>query len=86
VVDALQPHTYDYDTLQDMLYILFEPVPGATFYEDVSDRPGVMRRYNLGDERLVGITVHDVQKRLPSGIPQDKAIRQLVQTLVKQLA
>jgi len=37
VVDTLQPHTYDYDTLQDMLYILFEPVPGATFHEVISE-------------------------------------------------
>ncbi|MBZ0299408.1 MAG: hypothetical protein K8J31_06700 [Anaerolineae bacterium] len=77
--------TYDYDPVQDMLYILFEPVTGATFYDDVPDMPGIMRRYSMGDERMVGITVHDVKGRLSADILQNKAIRQLVQTLVEQL-
>lgn len=77
--------TYDYDSLQDMLYILFEPVTGSTFYEDVPEIPGVMRRYSMDDERLVGISVHDVENRLPSDTPQPEAIRQLARSLVEQL-
>jgi hypothetical protein len=69
-----------------MLYVLFEPVTGATFYDDIPNMPGVMQRYNMGDECTVSITVHDVKDRLTVDIPQDKAIRQLVQTLVEQLA
>jgi hypothetical protein len=76
---------YDYDSYQDMLYILFEPITGATFYEDVPNMPGVMRRFTLDDERLVGITVHAVQDRLAANHSQDKALRQLTQTLVEQL-
>lgn len=78
--------TITYDPLQDMLYILFEPVTGATFYDDVPHMLGVMQRYSTGDERVIGLTVPDVKDRLRSDIPQDKAIRQLVQTLVEQLA
>lgn len=77
--------TYDYDSVQDMLYILFEPVTDATFYEDVAEMPGIMRRFSMGDEHLIGITVHGVKGRLPSPTPQDKAIRQLAQSLVEQL-
>ncbi len=78
--------TYDYDTLQDMLYVLFEPVTGATFYEDVPDIPGVMRRFTMGDdERLVGITVHDVKKRLPSDLSDSEALRKLTQSLIERL-
>jgi hypothetical protein len=81
-----QTISYDYDPVQDMLYILLEPVTDATFYDDVPDMPGVMRRYSAADERLVGITMHDVKSRLLTNLPQDKAIRQLVQILVEQLA
>ena len=77
--------TFDYDPLQDMLYILFEPVTGATFYEDVPDMPGIMRRYRAEDERLIGITAHNVKDRLPPGKSPEQAVRQLAQSLVEQL-
>ena len=76
---------YDYDRIQDMLYILFEPVKEATFYEDVPDQPGIMLRFNISDERVVGITAHDVLERLSSDISQDIAVRHLAQELVNQL-
>ena len=48
--------------------------------------PGVMLRYTMNDERLIGITAHDVSQRLSPDTPQDIALRQLVQDLVKELA
>ncbi|MCB9456405.1 MAG: hypothetical protein H6671_10510 [Anaerolineaceae bacterium] len=77
--------TYDYDTAQNMLYILFEANPSATFYADVPDMPGVMLRYRISDESLVGITVHDGSNWLAADVPQDAALRQLVHTFVRQL-
>ena len=77
--------TYDYDSVQDMLYILFEPVKEATFYEDVPNQPGIMLRYSVSEERVVGITVHNVANRLPPDMPQDVATRHLAQKLVNQL-
>jgi hypothetical protein len=77
--------TYDYDAAQDMLYILFEANPGATFYDDVPDMPGVMLRHRISDESLIGITVHEVNSWLAADVPQDAARRQLVHTLVRQL-
>ena len=77
--------TCDYDELQDMLYILFEPVTGATFYEDVPEMPGVMRRFSADDEHFVELTVHDVAGRPPTDIAQEAAIRELAQALVEQL-
>ena len=50
--------------------------------------PGVMRRFLpvLGDdERLVGITVHDVKKRLPSDLSDSEALRKLTRSLIERL-
>jgi hypothetical protein len=55
---------YDYDPVQDILYVLFTPTVGPTCYEDSTQLPGVMLRYNGRTEELVGLTVHNVQRKL----------------------
>ncbi len=73
--------TYDYDPVQDMLYILFEPVTDLTFYEDVPGMPDVMLRYDASGEKVVGVTVHHVASKLAT----DEAIRRFADDLLKQL-
>lgn len=73
--------TYDYDTAQDMLYILFEPVADLTYYEDVPGMPDVMLRYDASGENVVGVTVHHVASKLTT----DEAIRRFADDLLKQL-
>ena len=94
-------HEFHYAPAQDMLYILLEPFRGYSFYEDVPEDPGVMRRYHLDNERLIGITVMDACERLfgdlPEGeraerlrrylpAPKDEDFRELVEELVIQYA
>jgi uncharacterized protein YuzE len=75
--------TYEYDSVQDMLYILFEPEPGDTFYDDVLEMPDVMLRYTIDDERLVGITVHNLSEK--TNVTKDAEIRLYSADLVNQL-
>ncbi len=55
---------YEYDPVQDMLYILFRQDVGPTYYMDVPDQVGVMLRYDNTSNEIVGITVHNVQRKL----------------------
>ncbi len=55
---------YEYDTAQDMLYVLFREQVGPTHYRDVPNAVGVMLRYDNATDEVVGITVHNVQRKL----------------------
>ena len=55
---------YEYDAVQDMLYVLFKPSVGATYYEDIPKMPGVMLRHDGKTNEVVGLTVHNVQSKL----------------------
>ncbi len=66
---------YDYDPTQDMLYVLFTPTVGPTYYEDSDRLPGVMLRYDGQTEKLVGLTIHNVQRKL---------MRDMVRNLIDQ--
>jgi hypothetical protein len=71
---------YEYDEIQDMLYITFAPRVGATYYSDIEGLDGVMLRYDGESERLVGITVHNVQKKLQRWLVEDLCRRFLAPT------
>jgi len=62
---------YDYDDIQDMLYITFSPPVGPTYYSDAEGLSGVMLRYDGKDDRLVGITVHNVRQKLQRWLVED---------------
>jgi len=62
---------YDYDDLQDMLYITFSPSVEPTYYSDAEGLAGVMLRYDGQDDRLVGITVHNVRQKLQRWLVED---------------
>ena len=62
---------YDYDEYQDMLYITFSPTLGPTYYSDVEGLEGVMLRYDGESDQLVGITVHNVQRKLQRWLVED---------------
>ncbi len=55
---------YQYDAAQDMLYVLFRENVGLTYYKDVQNFAGVMLRYDNATDEVVGITVHNVQRKL----------------------
>ncbi len=55
---------YEYDSVQDMLYILFHEQLGPTYYVDVPNMAGVMLRHDIATNEVVGITVHNVQRKL----------------------
>ena len=71
---------YEYDEIQDMLYITFDPQVEATYYSDVEGLDGVMLRYDGESERLVGITVHNVQQKLQRWLIEDLCRRFLAPT------
>lgn len=75
--------SYEYDSIQDMLYILFELKPDDTFYDDVHEMPDVMLRYTIDDERLVGITVHNLSEKI--NVTNDAEIRLYSADLINQL-
>lgn len=75
--------SYEYDSIQDMLYILFELEPADTFYDDVHEMPDVMLRYTIDDERLVGITVHNLSEKI--NVTNDAEIRLYSADLINQL-
>jgi hypothetical protein len=62
---------YDYDDVQDMLYITFSPSVGPTYYSDAEGLPGVMLRYDGQDDQLVGVTVHNVRQKLQRWLVED---------------
>ncbi len=55
---------YEYDAVQDMLYILLREKIGPTYYVDVPNKAGVMLRHDVATDEVVGITVHNVQRKL----------------------
>jgi uncharacterized protein YuzE len=71
---------YEYDEIQDMLYITFDPQVDAAYYSDVEGLDGVMLRYDGESERLVGITVHNVQQKLQRWLVEDVCQRFLAPT------
>lgn len=71
---------YEYDEIQDMLYITFDPQVDATYYSDVEGLDGVMLRYDGESEQLVGITVHTVQQKLLRWLMEDLCRRFFVPT------
>jgi CAAX protease family protein len=75
---------YNYDPTHDMLSILFEPVDGLSFYEDVPDWPGVALRYVTGREMAVGVTVLHVTDWL-SWLSGEQTIERLAYALVGEL-
>ncbi len=54
-----------------MLYITFDPQEEATYYIDVEGLDGVKLRYDGESERLVGITVRNVQQKLQRWLIED---------------
>ncbi len=62
---------YDYDQIQDMLYMTLSRQVGPTYYSDVEGLDGVMLRYDGQSEQLVGITVHNVQHKLQRWLVED---------------
>ncbi len=76
---------YHFDSIQDTLYILCEPVNEPTFYDDVEGRPGVMLRYTVKEERLVGITVEDVSQYLGQTKASVAEAFGFVHTLIREL-
>jgi len=55
---------YEYDAAQDMLFVLFREQVGPTHYQDVAGLAGGMLRYDNSTDEIVGITVHNVQRKL----------------------
>lgn len=66
---------YEYDEIQDMLYITFAPL-GPAYYRDIDELDGVMLRYDGETEELVGVTVHNVKQKM---------YRQLVEDLCRRI-
>jgi uncharacterized protein YuzE len=68
---------FEYDEVQDMLYITFSSSVGPTYYSDVDDLDGVMLRHDGETDEVVGITVHNVKQKM---------YRQLVEDICRQVA
>lgn len=62
---------FEYDEVQDMLYITFSSSVGSTFYSDSDELDGVMVRYNGETEEVVGITVHNVKQKMHRQLVED---------------
>ena len=71
-----------YDSAQDMLFILFEPLGAGGIYRSVPEDHHVMRRYRLDDDRLFGISLLFASRRLGSENPSHDVIRELATQLV----
>lgn len=71
-----------YDSAQDMLFILFEPLGVGGIYRSVPEDRHVMRRYRLDDDRLFGISLLFASRRLGSENPSLDVIRELATQLV----
>lgn len=76
---------YEYDDVQDMLYVLFEPINGLTYYDDLLDVPEVMLRYNAENDRLIGFTANHVKHGLNGEQPAIASIDQTVLKLLHQV-
>lgn len=62
---------FEYDEIQDMLYITFAPSVGPTYYSDIDDLDGVMLRYDGETDELVGVTVHNVKQKMYQQLVKD---------------
>ena len=62
---------YEYDAAQDMLYVLFREEIGATYYKEAPDFVGVMLRYDNATDEIVGLTIHNVQRKLLQKLIRD---------------
>jgi uncharacterized protein YuzE len=62
---------FDYDEVQDMLYITFSSSVGPTYYSDSDELDGVMLRYNGETDEVVGITVHNVKQKMCRQLVED---------------
>lgn len=66
---------YEYDETQDMLYITFTPSVGPTYYSDVDELDGVMLRYDGETDELMGVTVHNVKRKMQQLLVEDTCRR-----------
>ena len=62
---------FEYDEIQDMLYITFAPSVGLTYYSDIDDLDGVMLRYDGETDEVVGVTVHNVKQKMYQQLVED---------------
>jgi len=62
---------FEYDEVQDMLYITFVPSVGPTYYRDSDELHGVMVRYDGETDEVVGITVHNVKQKMYQQLVED---------------
>jgi len=62
---------FEYDEIQDMLYITFAPSVGPTYYSDIDDLDGVMLRYDGETDEVVGVTVHNVKQKMYRQLVED---------------
>jgi uncharacterized protein YuzE len=62
---------FEYDEIQDMLYITFAPSVGPTYYSDIDELDGVMLRYDGETDEVVGITVHNVKQKMYQQLVED---------------
>jgi len=62
---------YDYDELQDMLYLTLRRDVGPTYYSDVEELDGVMLRHDGQSDTVVGITVHNVRAKMERLLIED---------------
>lgn len=69
---------FEYDEIQDMLYITFVPSVGPTYYSDIDELDGVMLRYDGETDEVVGITVHNVKQKMHRQLVED-ICRRIVQ-------
>ena len=79
-------HRAEYDAVQDMLFVEFEPITAETIYEDIEGARFVMRRLTVADDRLVGISVYLASLVFGTEDPSPAAIRQLAEDLVARYA
>ncbi len=79
-------HSCEYDPVQLMLFIEFEPIAEYTYYTEVDDDRYIMRRYTCDGDRLVGISVQFPTCYLGTEEPTPAALRQLATDLVARYA
>ena len=76
----------EYDPVQLMLFIEFEPIAETTYYIEVDDDPYILRRCTCDGDRFVGISVQFPTRQLGTEEPSPAAIRQLAEELVARYA
>jgi hypothetical protein len=62
---------FDYDEVQDMLYITSSSSVGPTYYSDIDDLDGVMLRCDGETDEVVGMTVHNVKQKMYQQLVED---------------